>query len=275
MTSSYRWHTIQSIQERASQSKLWGLGIFIIMTIAFMISAILLVNSMQFTEINLLKVDDQPLQIPLLVGGILVSLYLSLLSAISVSRELDRGTLETLLYGPVDESTFLIGTFLAHMKVYIFSLAITLIWSNFCIWILNLSFNFEILGLLFASLVMSSELVAFGLFSAIWGGKARNATIYFILVILFLGGIQLADFIVAGLVQLNTSTVSDPMILVRNLLVSGNNIIHWISPFTQAQKAMQAIIAQQYGEYIVNISMMLFETALLIFGAILLLRKRV
>lgn len=268
MTSSYRWHTIQSIQERASQSKLWGLGIFIIMTIAFMISAILLVNSMQFTEINLLKVDDQPLQIPLLVGGILVSLYLSLLSAISVSRELDRGTLETLLYGPVDESTFLIGTFLAHMKVYIFSLAITLIWSNFCIWILNLSFNFEILGLLFASLVMSSELVAFGLFSAIWGGKARNATIYFILVILFLGGIQLADFIVAGLVQLNTSTVSDPMILVRNLLVSGNNIIHWISPFTQAQKAMQAIIAQQYGEYIVNISMMLFETALLIFGAI-------
>jgi len=271
---NYRWHAINSLQDRASQSKLWGLGVFISMTIAFALSSILLVNAIRYTETNLLMVEKQPLLISILANGILVSLYLALLASISVSRELDKGTLETLLYGPVDELTYILGSFIAHVKVFSLTLLGALIWSNLCVWLLNLSFRLDILGLLLASLFMAAELIAFGLFSAIWGGKTRNALINFILIVLFLGGVQIADFIVSGLVQIQTSTISDPLIVIRNVLASLNSTIRWISPFSQVQRAMQALINQQTGEFILNMGLMLLECALLLVGAILLLKKK-
>ena len=272
--SSYRWHSIQVIQERSSQSRLWGMGVFATMAIAFLISSILLVNSIRYTELNLVMIEDQPLLIPIFVAGILVALYLAMLAAISVSRELDTGTLETLLYGPVDEISFILGTFLAHVKVFFYTLVVALIWSNFCVWILNLSFKLDVLGLLLVSFMMATELFAFVVFSAIWGGKARNALIYFILIIVFIGGVQVADLVISGLVQINTATISDPMILVRNILAKAAGFTSWISPFTQAQRAMQAMVGHVYGDFFRNLGLMLMECGVLIAGAILLFKKK-
>ena len=271
---NYRWHAINILQERASQSKLWGLGVFVSMTIAFGISSILLVNSIRFTETNLLIVEKQPLLFPILVNGILVSLYLALLASISSSREIDKGTLETLLYGPVDESSYILGIFIAQIKVFALTLLSTLVWANICIWLLNLSFRLNFVVLLIASLAMATELIAFGLFSAIWGGKTRNALIYFILTLLFLGGVQIADFVVSSLVQLQSSTTSDPMIVIRNILSSVNNVIRWFSPFSQVQNAMSAVIDNHTGELFLSLGLMLFEAAILLTGAILLLKKK-
>lgn len=269
-----RWHSINIIQTRASQSKLWSLGVFVTMTIALMISSILLINGMRFIETNLLMVEKQALLVPVLTNGILISLYLALLAAIGFSRELDKGTLETLLYGPVNELTFIIGSFLAYLKVFTITLIITLIWSNLCVWILNLSFRLDILGLLIASLFMTAELIALGLFSAAWGGKTRNALIYLVLVILLLGGVQIADFIVSGLVQLTTTTASDPMVVVRDILASVNGITRWFSPFALGLHSMEAIIEQSYTQFFLNIGLMVLETILLLGGAIVLLKKK-
>jgi ABC-type transport system involved in multi-copper enzyme maturation permease subunit len=269
-----RWHSINIIQKRASQSKLWSLGVFVTMTIALMISSILLINGMRFIETNLLMVEKQVLLVPVLTNGILISLYLALLAAIGFSRELDKGTLETLLYGPVNELTFIIGSFLAYLKVFTITLIITLIWSNLCVWILNLSFRLDVLGLLIASLFMTAELIALGLFSAAWGGKTRNALIYLVLVILLLGGVQIADFIVSGLVQLTTSTASDPMIVVRDILASINGITRWFSPFALGLHSMELIIEQSYTQYFLNIGLMILETIFLIGGSIVLLKKK-
>jgi ABC-type transport system involved in multi-copper enzyme maturation permease subunit len=269
-----RWHSINIIQKRASQSKLWSLGVFVTMTIALMISSILLINGMRFIETNLLMVEKQVLLVPVLTNGILISLYLALLAAIGFSRELDKGTLETLLYGPVNELTFIIGSFLAYLKVFTITLIITLIWSNLCVWILNLSFRLDVLGLLIASLFMTAELIALGLFSAAWGGKTRNALIYLVLGILLLGGVQIADFIVSGLVQLTTSTASDPMIVVRDILASINGITRWFSPFALGLHSMELIIEQSYTQYFLNIGLMILETIFLIGGSIVLLKKK-
>jgi ABC-type transport system involved in multi-copper enzyme maturation permease subunit len=239
-----------------------------------MISSILLINGMRFIETNLLMVEKQVLLVPVLTNGILISLYLALLAAIGFSRELDKGTLETLLYGPVNELTFIIGSFLAYLKVFTITLIITLIWSNLCVWILNLSFRLDVLGLLIASLFMTAELIALGLFSAAWGGKTRNAVIYLVLVILLLGGVQIADFIVSGLVQLTTSTASDPMIVVRDILASINGITRWFSPFALGLHSLELIIEQSYTQYFLNIGLMILETIFLIGGSIVLLKKK-
>lgn len=270
----YRWHAIQTLQERTSQSKLWAIGIFLTMAFGFALSSILLINSTRYTQINLLSVEKQPLLIPMFANGILVSLYLSMLASISASRELDKGTLESLLYGPVDESSYVFGTFLAHTKVFLITLMAAFIWANLCVWILNLSFNLNVLGILLASFLMAAELIAFGLFSAFLGGKTRNALIFFILVILLLGGIQIGDAIISGLVQLPTTTVSDPVLILRNILASINGFFRWISPFSLSLKAMQAVIDQQLNEFLLNNIILLFESVFLLTGAILLLKKK-
>lgn len=269
-----RWYAINILQERVSKSKFWELGIFVVLAIGFTISTILLANLIKYLQTNLLLIEKQPLLIPILANSILVSLYLSVQTSIIASRELDKGTLEMLLYGPVDESAYILSNFLANFKIIILTLLVSLIWSNFCTWILNLSFNINIFGILLASLIMASVLISFGIFTAFWGGKTRNALIYFILILLILGTIQIGDAIISGLVQVQKATVSDPAIMIRNILAALNSVIKWLSPFSLSLNAMQVIVDQNIGEFFIYIGIMLLECVPLLLGAILLLKKR-
>ncbi len=269
-----RWYAINILQERISKSKFFEIGIFVVLAIGLIISTILLANLIRYLQNNLLLIEKQPLLIPILANSILISLYLSVQTSITCSRELDKGTLEMLLYGPVDESTYIMGNFLANLKIIILILLVTLIWSNFCTWILNLSFNVNIFGILITSLIMTSVLIFFGIFTAFWGGKTRNALIYFILILLTLGIIQIGDVIISGLVQIQNATVSDPVIVIRNILTSLNKVIKWISPFSLSVNAMQVLVDQHISEFFIYIGIMLLECILLLIGAILLLKKR-
>ncbi|MEJ2759328.1 MAG: hypothetical protein P8046_12680 [Anaerolineales bacterium] len=269
-----RLHAVQVIMERVSQARFWGWGIFITMTVSLAISSVLLVNYTRYTDTNLLDVQKQPLATPILLSEILISLYLSLTISLNVSREYNNNTIEMLFYGPVDEAAYMLGNFFAQIKVFVYSLVAILIWMNLSIWLLNLDFRMDMFSMLAASIVMCGQLVAFGLLIAAWGGKRRNTLVYFLLIILLVVGIQAGDLIVTTLVQIQSPTATDPMVVVRNVLSSLNYLTAWVSPYSQLNNAFQAVLDGSAGSFLGTLALMLAEMGSMLWGSIFLLKKK-
>lgn len=267
-----RWHAIRVIRERYSQVSLGRLGIYVVTAVALATSALTLHNTLRYTERNVVFIADQPLFLPILVCAVLVSFYLGVTASISVSRERDRKTLEVLMYGPVDESAFLLGIFFAQIQIFLITLAFTFVWSNLAVWVLNLGFSFEVLGVFLASIVMTSAIVAFGQLTAVWGDKTRTALIVFILILLFLVGLQVADQVVSAIVVSSSPTSNDPVLIIRNALALATRIIQWISPYSQLVQAMDAVAYHSLIGYLSSLGILLAQTIILLYGSIRILR---
>ncbi|MBN2044349.1 MAG: hypothetical protein JW757_04945 [Anaerolineales bacterium] len=272
--NKYRLHAIKTIMERVSQTRFWGLGIFVTLAVSLAFSSVLLVNFSRFTETNLITVEKQPLTAPILLSVILISLYLSLTISLNVSREYSNNTIEMLFYGPVDESAYMLGNFFAQLKVFLYSLIGILVWLNLSIWLLNLDFRLDIFLMLGVSILMCGQWVAFGLLVASWGGKRRNTLVYFMLTILLIGGIQAGDFIAATLVQIQSPTATDPLVVARNVLSGINGLISWISPYSQLSSAFEAILENSTSGFLGNLVLMFVEMILMLASSILLLKKK-
>lgn len=273
-TWKQRWHAINVIRQRYSRVSLEHLGIYITIAVALASSALTLHNTLRYTERNVVFVAVQPLFFPILVCTVLISLYLGLIASISVSRERDRKTLEVLMYAPVDESAFLLGIFFAQIQIYLIALAFILIWSNLAVWLLNLGFAFEVIGVFFASIVTVAAVVAFGLFTAVWGDKTRTALVVFILILLFIVGVQIADQVVSNIVVSSNPTSNDPILLIRNALTILTSVIQWISPYSQLVQAMDAVANHSSIGLITNLGVLLVQTSLLLLGGIKLLMTK-
>lgn len=269
-----RWHAINIIRDRNSQVTLYQFGIYVTITLALVTSDLALHNMLRFTERNVVFVANQPLFLPILVCTGLVSLYLGVIASVTVSRERDRKTLEVLMYGPVDESTFLLGIFFAQLLIFLIAIAFLFIWSNLVVWVLNLVFSVEVIGVLFASILMTSVIVAFGLFTAVWGDKTRTALVVFVLVLLLLAGVQIADQVVSNIIVSSGPSSNDPILVIRNALAMLTRLTQWISPYAQLIQAMDALVNHSLISYLMNLGIMLIQSSVLLIGGINLLSRK-
>ena len=269
-----RWHAANCIQRRASASAFYSWGIYVAMTASLLIAAVSVGNTLKFTEQNVLFVSRQPIFLPILINTIIISIYLAMISTLAVSSERDQGTLETLMQGPVDGFSFILGNFLAQMKVYAALALVAFVWSNLLTWLLHLRYSIEVGIVLVVSLAAAAVVIAFGMFVAMWGGRSRTALIYFTLITLLVVGVQLADQIVTGIVLTQNPSVNDPLITVRNVLGIANGIVRWISPYAQLDLAMTALVDRAYLDFFAHIGVMLGQATVFLLGSVRLLDRK-
>jgi ABC-type transport system involved in multi-copper enzyme maturation permease subunit len=272
---NYRWHAAQSIQRRASQSSFYSLGIYVTMAVSLLISAVTLHNSLRFTEQNFVMLARQPLFLSIFVNTVLTSLFLAMRAALAAARERDQGTLEVLMYGPVDEAAFILGSFFAQLRVYLGVVVVAVVWSNLVTWLLNLQFSWEVTALLLTTVATAAAVIAFGLLLAAWGGRTRATLIYFILISLFVVGVQVADEVVRNLLVADQrGGLNDPLLLLRNALAAINGVVQWVSPYAQLRAAMDALLDHDAGSYLFHLAVTLVQVVVLLGGSILVLRRR-
>jgi hypothetical protein len=269
-----RWHAARTIQRRASQSAFYSLGVYTAMSVSLIIAAVSVGNTLEFTEQNVIFISRQPIFLPVLINTIILSIYLAMISTLNVSGERDQGTLETLLQGPVDGFAFILGNFLAQLKVYAALALVAFVWSNLLTFLLHLQYSVAIGIVLVVSLAAAAVVIAFGMFVAMWGGRSRTALIYFILITLFVVGVQLADGIVAGIVLTTNPSFNDPLITVRNVLGLANSIVKWISPYSQLDLVMTAMVDRAYLDAVGHVLVMLAQVAVFLLGSVWLLDRK-
>lgn len=261
-------HVLKTLIDRYTQSHLSTLGYFLSFSLSILLASFVLLNLLQFLQVNQVLVDQQVLSMPIFIIGLLFSLYLGLSACVRVSREFDKGTLELLMYGPVDETTFLSGIFLSYLSLFLVGLAGVFIWSNLIVWLFNFSFSFNIFLLLIVISLLAVEIIGFGIFSAILGGKARNAIVLFVLVLFFISIIPIGDAFITSFIQASGSITNDPVLFLRDVFRFLNQLTRWISPYSQLLAANNAFVNRIWWEFFVINLIMFFEGGLFLFLSI-------
>jgi ABC-type transport system involved in multi-copper enzyme maturation permease subunit len=269
-----RLNAAQAIRARSSTAIVYGLGIYITLALAFAVASLVLHNSIRFVERNAVLSTSQPLFLPIAFMVAVVSLYLGLSAALAVARERDRGTLQVLLFGPVDESAFLLGHFFAQLQVYLGVVLIAIVWVNLVVWILHLAFSIQVLILLSASIATMAAVIAFGLLVAVWGGRTRTALVYFILIALLFIGLQLGRELIDGFAVSSNASRNDPVFVLRNALVLINSVTQWISPYAQLSRMMDSLLTNNYAAFVVHLAVTLVQALVFLAASMLILQRK-
>ncbi|HZQ07819.1 MAG TPA: ABC transporter permease [Anaerolineae bacterium] len=269
-----RWHAINTIRGRSSTSIAYGLGIYITLAVALAAASVVLHNTVRYVERNAVLSTRQPLFLPIAFMVALVSLYLGMSAALSVARERDRGTLQVLLFGPVDETAFLLGNFFAQLQVYLGVVVVAVVWVNLVTWLLHLAFSVPVLLLLLSSIITIGAVIAFGLLVAVWGGRTRAALVYFILIALLFIALQLGQEVVNGIAASPNLTENDPIFLIRNVLGYVNLVTQWVSPYAQSSRTMDDLLNQNVSSYFFHLAVTFLQGMVFLTASILILKRK-
>jgi ABC-type multidrug transport system permease subunit len=265
--------TANIIQQRESLSHWWSKGIFITIAASIFISSFFLNNRIRYTETNVVSVEIQPLLLPILIGVIVIALYLSAMLVVNIAREREKGTLEILLIGPVNERVYLAGMFYAYFKLFAIAISVFFAWTLASIFILNMPFKLEIAGIFMASILFAAEMNALGSLIVSIGKKPRHALIAFILVLLFLGAVHLTDELVSQYALSTSAVVTDPLIVIRNILMKTNQVFSAVSPFAHYYRGVQELLNGNLAGTIWKFVQMSGQAVVLLAAGTIVLRK--
>lgn len=236
---SDRVHAVRSLAARELRSGLLSAGVYVPVSIGFIISSFVVRNYIKTIEGNGMMMLSNPLNQPLYWCIIVAAIYLALSSAISIAKEKEQGTLEILFHGPVDMESFVVSKFAEHLVVYV---VFAVLFTAF-FWITSLLTNFgmgvSFLTMILSSIVLSACTISFGTLVSALAPKIKNATFIFLgLVVLFLTT-QVLGQVLSSVQPDDFSTFAA---YLRVVVEGITQLLSWVSPFDYVTRGMNAIM---------------------------------
>jgi hypothetical protein len=143
--------TITVLARREAAAALGGFGVYIATTVALAAAVWLHLVDVRALDVAGILVPVDPYRAPLDVALLVLALFFAVSAAVSTARDRASGTLEVLFYGPVDETTYLLGKLLGLILAYVATLPLVAA-GLFGVALLS---GFSLPGTLPASLVLS------------------------------------------------------------------------------------------------------------------------
>lgn len=267
-----RWQNIRRIATQQPREALFGWGIYITAAVAVGISALLIFNAFRFVGESSLSVLAQPFLLPLQAALTMAMLFVAVEATLAIARPREQGTLQILFFAPVDESILIGGNFLAGLLVYIFFVLLTLPILLLLAWVTNFVIPTQLLWAIIPSLLVVGLTIAFGLFVSAAAPTARTAMLILVAVILVLLGLQSAYTALLNIPP--TSSYYDALLFIRTILASLQTILSWFSPFRMLDVILTASINNDWVVLIRQLGIALGGTAVWLFAAIHMLRRK-
>jgi len=240
-------YAIKALTRRDFFSMLNGWGLYSAATISFLASSFLANNYLKAIWSNNYQISSDPLISPLFISIIVVSFYLAIISASSISRERDHGTLEVLFYGPVDSVSFLVAKYIKDILVYLVIVVFFFIYFTVVFKITRIDFSWQLMKTIFYSILLVSCVISFSLFISSLTSKMRTSIILLIGILVAFLVIQLFHSMLLNMDEENLST---SIIFLRKGLGIISQVTRWISPFAgfmSSKKFMGIGTIQPYG----------------------------
>jgi len=265
--------TIGVLAKRDLISTLHSWGIYIATFISFLASSFILKNYLDSIRENNISISTDPLNYPLFISVVIVSFYLAILSAISISREKDRGTLEVLFYGPISCPSFILAKYIKNMLTYLIVAGFFFIYFLGVSGLTNLGFSYGLIEAMGFSIFFVSCMISFGLLISSLTEKVRNSILWLVGIFLAFLAIQISHTILLSIPEEN---MSSPLIYLESTLSVISKGIGWISPFSYLARGMDAISLGNLRIYGLNIVYcIIYSLVLLIFSVIIFEKKGV
>lgn len=263
--------SMKILTKRELLSSLYGWGLYVAMFISFLVSSLILRNFLRGIGENNIFISSYPLNFPLFISVIIISLYLVIVSAISISREKEQGTLEVLFYGPVSSSSFLLGKYFTDMILYFIIIGFSVVYFLGVSFITNLGFTTTLLKAYLLSIFIASCVISFGLFISSLTGRVRSSIIWLV-------GILIAFLIIWFLQNIflyfPPEVLSPPLRYLQKVLSVAYYFINWISPFSYLSRGMESIQLESPEPFLLNIAYSIIYTVVLLILSIYILRAK-
>jgi len=264
-------HTMKILAKRELLSSLYGWGLYIAIFISFLVSSFILKNFLQGIRENNIFISSYPLNFPLFTSVVIISLYLVIVSAISISREREQGTLEVLFYGPVSSFSFLMGKYITDMLLYFIILGFFAIYFLGVSFLTNLGFTIALVKAFVVSIFLASCVISFGLFISSLTGKVRSSIVWLIGILLAFLGIWFLQNI---FLRLPSEALSSWMRYLQKTIGIIYHFVNWVSPFSYLSRGMESIWLGSMKPFLLNILYSVLYTVILLALSVHILRTK-
>lgn len=259
------------LTKRELLSSLYGWGFYAAIFISLLISSFILKNFLQGIRTENIFITSFPLNFPLFTSVVIISFYLVIVSAISISKEKEQGTLEILFYGPVSSSSFLLGKYFTDIALYLIILGFFALYFLGISLLTNLGFTWVLIKAFLVSIFLASCMISFGLFISSLTGKIRSSIVWVI-------GLLLAFLAVWFLQNIFINIPSEALSSWFRYLQKALEIIHqfvnWVSPFSYLSRGMESIRVGSMKLFALNILYSVIYTAILLILSIYILKAK-
>jgi len=267
--SSLILHTIQALVRKDFVSSLQGWGLYGITFVSFLAASFLLNNYLGSIGEKKMVITTDPLNFPFLISVYSAALYLAIVSAVSISREKDQGTLEVLFYGPVNASSFLWAKYITNMLLYLVLIAFYILYFAAVSGLTHLAFSWGLLKVILLSFFLVSCIISFSLFISSLTSRTRSSLIWLVGVLLVFLAIQLSY---GMLLRIGEQALSPPLLFLREALEIISQGTEWISPFSYLNKGMQSIDIRRVQVYAILFSVV--YSFIFLFFSVWILERR-
>ncbi len=268
---SISMNTMGTLTKRELASSLRGWGIYIAVFVSFLISSWMLNSHLNTLKENTIMITSYPLETPLSWSVIIVSLYLVFISAISISREREQGTLEVLWYGPVSSFSYLLGKYFKDIILYLIVLVLFGIYFWVVSTITNLGFTIDLAKAFLVSIFVVSCFISFGLFISSLATRVRSSVIWLVGILLAFLALWFASSILNVLPE---ESLSSSLIYLRGTLSLIFTLINWISPFSYLSRGMGSIPVGNNLIYTLNIVYSIIYSVILLSLSMFILKRK-
>jgi ABC-type multidrug transport system permease subunit len=225
---------------REFRAAMRGLGVYVMATAALAAAGWALLADVRAVRSSGLLVHANPFGVALAAAVFALALFLAVSAVVSAARDRERGTMEVLFYGPVDEFAYVVGKVGGLLAVYVALLPVLLV----ALLVIGAMTGFLLSGAILLGLVLSiipaAEIVGFGVLLSIATNRVRTAILLFIAVVALLIGLSIAYTLVL-LVPIEDP--SSPMLPVRDGLAAANAVAVWVSPFTYVDRVVESSLS--------------------------------
>ena len=266
-----RWRVARVIAWREVKVAIHGIGGYIALTVALIAGTWILLVDVRALNADGLRVLADPFRPALTIAMLVLAIFLAVSAAVSVAHDRESGTLETLFYGPVDETAYILGKVGGAMAAYVAALPLLLA----SLMLLSLMSGFELTPAMLIGLALSvlpaAQIVGLGVLFSVGTSRVRSAVLLLIAAIAVLLGITVAY----SLVQL--VPISDPsssILPLRDALAALDTGVRWLSPFAYLERVFDEVSSGAWRRVALGLAIAVVYTAIMIGLAAYWLRRR-
>ena len=264
-------HIIRILVYREIKSTLHGFGFYLVLSISLFISTLVMKEYIQIILLDGILVSRDLLNYPLYLSVLIGSLYLALTSTITITKEKEEGTLQTLFFSPIDEVSYVLGKYFQQIFCYIAFVSVSIIYIVLSSKIINISISPNSIKLIFLLIITGSCIISFGLLISSLAKSIKNSVMIFIGFMTFFIGIE-ATTIYFSVIKLQEANMA--ILYIRNVLEVISSITRLVSPFSLLNAGFEAVRIGNSVTYNQNLFFSIAYSILLIMLAILVFKHR-
>jgi ABC-type transport system involved in multi-copper enzyme maturation permease subunit len=233
-----RFAVVMAVQKRDTHSVLHGYGIYAVTFLSLVATAVMLRQAVSSLRSDGFLIATDPFLGPAVVYIQAISTYLAVSSAVTIARDKDRGTLELLLYGPVDYFSYVIAKFISQIICHGASLAFLVMYMLVLSVTTPFHMSFIPLVLVLLSIFSLGCVSSMGIFLSSVSKNVRRSVLIIVGLILLLAALE------AGYGALATLDIQDPrspLLYFRSALGGIYQLGGILSPFASLSRIELAV----------------------------------